>query len=207
MAYETDSTMQAGMERYTVVAMALHWLIAAAVLAMFATGLWMVDAIDVKATRADAFAVYQWHKSLGLSILLAMGLRILWRTVHRPPPLPSTMTAFERMAAHTAHTGFYVLLLAVPLLGWAMVSASVFGLPTIWFGLFEWPHLPVLSALEDKKSVEEAFKTAHRWGAYALIGLVVMHIAAVVKHALIDRDGVIKRMLPGRAEEKAERIL
>ena len=197
--------METAVKRYTGVAMALHWLIAAAVLAMFATGLWMVDAIDVKETRAEAFAVYQWHKSLGLTILLAMGLRLLWRVAHRPPPMPSTMTTFERVAAHTAHMGFYVLLVAVPLLGWAMVSASVFGLPTIWFGLFEWPHLPVLSSLEDKKTVEEALKTAHSWGAYALIGLVVLHVAAVLKHAFVDRDDVVKRMLPGGAEQKAGR--
>ncbi len=196
---------KAARESYTGIAMLLHWLIAAAVLGMFATGLWMVDAIDVKQTRADAFAVYQWHKSLGLTVLAAMVLRILWRLAHRPPPLPPSMSTAERMAAHAVHMGFYVLLLSVPLLGWAMVSASVFGLPTIWFGLVEWPHLPVLSELENKKSVEEALKTAHGWAAYLLIGLVVLHVAAVLKHVFVNRDGTIQRMLPGGGRRKAER--
>ncbi len=191
-------------QRYTVVAIVLHWLIAVAVLAMFGSGLWMVDAIDVKETRADAFTVYQWHKSLGLTILVLMGLRVIWRLTHRPPELPAGMKPFEKLAAHGTHVAFYVLLVAAPLLGWAMVSASVYGLPTIWFGLFEWPHLPVLSELENKKPVEDAMRLAHGWVAWVLIGLVVLHLAAVVKHSVVDRDGLLKRMLPGGGSKRAD---
>lgn len=190
--------------RYSSVAMMLHWLIAVAVLAMCATGVWMVDAIDVKETRADAFAVYQWHKSLGLTILVLMVLRIIWRLTHRPPDLPAGMKTLERLAAHTTHLGFYLLLLVIPLLGWAMVSASVYGLPTIWFGLFEWPHLPLLSGLENKKPVEDFLRSAHGWSAYLLIGLIVVHLAAVAKHTFVDRDGILKRMLPGGKKTKAD---
>lgn len=189
-------------ERYTSVAIALHWLIALAVLAMIGTGLWMVEAINVKETRADAFAVYQWHKSLGLTILVMMVLRIVWRFWHKPPPLPLSMSAREKLAAHGTHVVLYVLLLAMPLLGWAMVSASIYGLPTIWFGLFEWPHLPLLSQLENKKPVEDALKLAHGWAGYVLIGVIALHLMAVLKHTLIDRDGIMTRMLPRGAAKK-----
>ncbi|MCH9807572.1 MAG: cytochrome b [Alphaproteobacteria bacterium] len=206
MTIDTQKTAQPNAavahDRYSTVAMALHWLIAIAVLAMFGTGLWMVEAIDVKETRADAFAVYQWHKSLGLSVLVLMAARIIWRLTHRPPALPMGMKPMEKLAAHSTHAAIYVLLVAVPLLGWAMVSASVFGLPTIWFGLFEWPHLPVLSGLENKKPVEDWLRLAHGWVAYVLIGLVVLHLAAVVKHTVIDRDDILKRMLPGGGRNK-----
>jgi cytochrome b561 len=182
---------------YTVVAIALHWLTALAVMTLLAAGLWMTDAIQQPDTKAVAFKVYQWHKSLGLTVMVLTVLRIIWRVMNPPPPLPSDMTPFERTAASLTHAAFYTLLLAIPLAGWAMVSASPFGLPTMVFGLFEWPHITPLTGVEDKKAVEAVFKFAHKIMGFGLIVLLALHIAAALKHHLVDHDDVLTRMLPG----------
>jgi len=184
-------------KRYTAVAIILHWLIAAAILTLIVSGLWMTDAIKAPATQASAFAVYQWHKSLGLTVLALSLLRLMWRFANPPPPLPDGMGWLSRLAAHGTHWAFYILMIGMPLLGWAMVSSSVFGLPTIVFGLFEWPHIPMLAALEDKAPVEAAFKSAHRAGGYVMIALLILHVAAALKHHFFDRDHVLAAMLPG----------
>jgi cytochrome b561 len=180
--------------RYSTVAILLHWTIAAAIVAQVASGLWMVRAIHSAGSQAAAFHAYQWHKSLGLTILVLSLLRLCWRLANPPPPLPTSMTRLQRRAARTMHGLFYALTLGIPLVGWLMVSASPLGLPTMVFGLFEWPHVPWLAGLGS--SVEVALKTAHRAMAYALIGLLVLHVAAALKHHLSDRDDILARMLP-----------
>src|SRR5262245_6526436 len=179
---------------YGAVAIALHWTIAAAILVQLATGLWMVRTIRFAESQAIVFHLYQWHKSLGLTILVLSLLRLCWRLANPPPPLPATMTWIARKSAMAIHWLFYLLTLGIPLVGWAMVSASPLGLPTIFFGLFEWPHIAALAGLGDR--VEAAFKAAHRAMGYAFIGLLTLHVAAALKHHLIDRDNVLARMLP-----------
>ena len=183
-------------DRYTLVAITLHWLIAAAILSLLAAGLWMTDAIKQPETQGLAFSVYQWHKSIGLTVLVLSVARLVWRLAHPPPPLPASLTPFERKASHVVHVLFYVLMIGMPLLGWAMVSASPLGLPTIVYGLFEWPHIGMLAELDNKKPVEDALKLAHRTGGYLMAGLVVLHIGAALKHHFVDRDGVLSRMVP-----------
>ena len=180
--------------RYSAVAIALHWLIAAAIVVQLASGLWMVRAIRSVGSQALAFHAYQWHKSLGLVILALSLMRLCWRLANPPPPFPVVMTRIERAAAKTTHVSFYVLTLGMPLVGWAMVSASPLGFPTMVFGLFEWPHIGWVAGLGG--GVEAAFKSAHRAMGYALIGLLALHVAAALKHHLFDRDDVLARMLP-----------
>ncbi len=193
-----------GSPRYNAVAIALHWSIALAVFALLAAGLWMSDAIKVPETRNFAFKVYQWHKALGLSVLVLTVLRIVWRVMNPPPPLPAGMTSFEVMAAHLSHHGLYALMLAIPVAGWAMVSSSPLGFPTMVFGLFEWPHIPRLAGLEDKKAAEALFKTVHKYLAFGAIALIVLHVGAALKHHFVNRDDVLARMLPGvRAAKKS----
>jgi cytochrome b561 len=180
--------------RYSSVAILLHWTIAAAIVAQLAIGLWMVRAIRFAGSQAVAFHAYQWHKSLGLMILVLSLLRLCWRLANPPPPLPTSMTKLQRKAARTIHGLFYVLTLGMPLVGWLMVSASPLGLPTMVFGLFEWPHIAWLAGLGG--GLEAAFKTAHRSMGYALIMLLTLHVAAALKHHLSDRDDVLARMLP-----------
>jgi len=183
-------------QRYTAAAITLHWLIALAIVTLLVAGWWMTDAIHHPETKATAFKVYQLHKSLGLTVLVLSVLRLIWRLVNPPPPLPDGMTRFERIAAHATHGLFYALIIAIPLAGWAMVSASPFGLPTIVFGLFEWPHIPVLAGLEDKRPVEAVFRNAHEIMAYGLAALLVLHVGAALKHHFVNRDDVLTRMLP-----------
>jgi cytochrome b561 len=181
-------------KRYSAVAISLHWTIAAAILAQLASGLWMVRAIRLPGSQALAFQAYQWHKSLGLTILVLSLLRICWRLANTPPPLPATMTRIERTAAKTLHGLFYLLMLSTPVVGWVIVSASPLGLPTMVFGLFEWPHIPGLAGLGG--GIEAASRTAHRAMGYAFAGLLALHVAAAIKHHLIDGDDVLTRMLP-----------
>jgi cytochrome b561 len=184
------------MSRYSLVAMILHWLIALMIISLFAAGLWMHEAIEEPASRALAFKVYQLHKSFGITVLLLTLLRLAWRFTHKPPPLPIRMKSWERLLARVSHMGFYVLMLAIPFSGWAMVSASPLGLPTIIFGLFEWPHIGPLAAIENKAPVEHLLKEAHELLAFAMIGLLLLHIIAALKHHFFDKDDVLARMLP-----------
>src|SRR5262245_38435120 len=110
--------------RYNTIAILLHWTVAAAIVAQLAIGLWMVRAIRFAGSQAVAFHAYQWHKSLGLVILVLSLLRLCWRLANPPPPLPTSMTKLHRKAVMTIHGMFYVLMLGMPLVGWLMVSAS-----------------------------------------------------------------------------------
>lgn len=187
--------------RYSATAIAFHWAIAILVIGLLASGWWMTGAIRDPARRALAYDVYQLHKAFGLCVLLLTVGRLAWRLTHRAPSLPAHMNALERLGAHVAHILLYGLTLAVPLLGWAMVSASPLGIPTVPFGLFEWPNLPVMGASDDAAAVEAGFKFGHKTLAYIAAAVVVLHVAAALKHQFYDRDGLLSRMLPfgGRA--------
>lgn len=194
-----------GTSRYSRVAILLHWMIAIAILGMIPLGWWMSDAIKDPAQASQAFRAYQLHKSIGLTILVLSVLRLIWRLTHRFPPLPDHMPAWEKLAARISHVLLYVLILALPLSGWIYVSAGwnsamnmPFAVPTIWFGLFEWPHIPWVADAADaiRGSIAGSAMTAHEklaWGAVALVGL---HAAAALKHHFFDRDSVLASMLP-----------
>tara|TARA_B100001179_G_scaffold218562_1_gene191385 strand:+ start:60 stop:632 length:573 start_codon:yes stop_codon:yes gene_type:complete len=182
------------MERYTATAIALHWLIAVAILLQLGSGLWMGGALKDPATQAFAYDVFQWHKALGLSVLVLSLFRLIWRVTHRPPALPPAMPMLERRLAHLGHWALYALMIAIPLSGWVMVSTSKFGLPTSWFGLFEWPHLPVPKDM--RTSANDGSHEAHWLMAYAMIGLLIAHISAALRHHFLLHDTVLWRMLP-----------
>lgn len=179
--------------RYTRVAIALHWLSALAVLGLIVIGLAMTHG-DLAPMRR--FQLYQWHKSVGLTVLALTLLRLGWRLAHRPPPLPATLPARERAGAHAAHALLYGLLIGLPLVGWAVVSASPFNLPTVLYGVVPWPHLPVLPELANKAAVEAVLQQVHAWGAWILIGLLLLHVGAALRHHLVLRDDTLRRMLP-----------
>lgn len=180
-------------QRYSAVAIALHWSVAALILTLLAMGLWMTR---LPPGSASQFALYQLHKSIGVTVLLLTALRLAWRLFHRPPPLPPELGSWERAAARAAHAGLYALTVALPLTGWAMVSASPWNLPTILYGVVPWPHLPVLPDLANKAAAEAALKSAHAAGAWAMLALVALHIGAALKHHFALRDDVLARMLP-----------
>jgi cytochrome b561 len=143
------------------------------------------------------FDIYQLHKSLGITVLVLSMARLLWRLANPPPALPSTLRRWEAALARVTHIGFYVLMIALPLSGWMMVSASVWNIPAVVFGLFTLPHLPVLGTLQDKKPVEDALKEVHEALAIGIFVLLLLHVAAALKHHFVLHDDTLARMLPG----------
>ncbi|WP_306421724.1 cytochrome b [Methylobacterium trifolii] len=175
-------------------AILLHWLSALCVLGLLGIGLLMVHA-DLAPLRR--FQLYQWHKSVGITVLLLTGLRLVWRFGHAPPPHPDGMPARERRAASAAHLTLYGLLVGLPLAGWAVVSLSPFNIPTVLYGLIPWPHLPLSTRIADPAAGEAVMKRVHAYGAWILGLLVLLHVAAALRHHWVLRDDVLRRMLPG----------
>jgi cytochrome b561/polyisoprenoid-binding protein YceI len=189
--------------RYTAVAIVLHWAIAAAIVLDFALGWWMHEAIEDEDWAAQAIAAFQLHKSIGLTILALSLLRLGWRLVGRPPPLPPAMPAWERAAARAVHWAFYALMVAVPFSGWLYASVqwregAPLAVPTLWFGQFEVPHLFGLDELSARARdrLADAFEDTHEWLAWAMAGLLALHVAAALKHRFVDRDDVLASMAP-----------
>lgn len=172
-------------QAYGATAQVLHWLVAVLVFAQFALGLYVLS-LPVSLARL------QWvsrHKSLGLAILVLVLVRIAWRWLHPPPPLPRSMPEWERRAAISTHRLMYLLLVLAPLAGWLFASAA--GLSVNWFGLFIVPDL-----VAPDRTLAAFFKALH-FALVALFGvLVVLHVGAALRHALVLRDGVMQRMLP-----------
>ncbi len=179
--------MPAVKTRYDGVAMLFHWVLAIAIIGTFSVGWYMAD-LPFSLTRLKLF---NWHKWAGVTILALSALRLLWRLWHRPPAdLP--MPAWQKLGAHAVHWLLYAAFFAVPLSGWAYSSAA--GFPIVWFGV-----LPLPDFVPKDKALAESLKQLHQFFAYGLGLLVLAHLGAVVKHVVLDRDGLLRRMLPGRA--------
>lgn len=179
--------------RFNAVAIGFHWLLALALIGSFSVGLYMHD-LPFSVQRVKLF---NYHKWAGVTILALSLLRLLWRLTHRPPPysarVQASMPGWQQRASKISHLSMYLLFFAVPLLGWAYSSAA--GLPIVWFGVLPLPDfVPV-----DKEFATEVLKPLHRYCAYSLAALVVVHVAAALKHQFIDRDGLMARMWPGRS--------
>lgn len=172
---------------YTRTAIALHWLLALAIVGTFSVGFYMADL----AFSPLRLKLYNWHKWAGVTILLLSALRLLWRIRHTPPPLPAGMPTWQVRASHLSHAALYVLFFAVPLAGWAYSSAA--GFPLVWFGV-----LPLPDWVPVSKELAELLKLTHQLLAYGLGLVVLIHLAAVAKHQWVDRDGLLKRMLHAR---------
>lgn len=186
---------RAASARYTWVAIALHWTIGLGILAMLAMGLAMVHAPLAPLLK---FKLYQLHKSVGITILLAALLRLVWRFTHRPPPLPGGMPAWERGAAEGTHVLLYLLMIGMPLVGWALVSVAPLNIPTVLYGVLPWPHIPLTAWFGWSKAAASPVLTfLHAYGAYLLIALLALHAGAALRHHLVLRDDVLRRMIPG----------
>lgn len=170
---------------YTRTAIALHWLIAALILAALPMGLIMTE----MPLSPQKLQFYAWHKWLGVTVFVLALLRLLWRVRHPPPPLPASVPRWQRLAAHLTHACLYALMLAIPLVGWLMSSAK--GFQTVYLGV-----LPIPDLLSKDEALGEALAALHAWLAYALIALLILHVAAALKHHFIDGDDVLRRMRP-----------
>jgi cytochrome b561 len=180
-------------QRYSSIAIALHWIIAAAIVGQIALGFLMASMPDGLAK----FERFQLHKSVGITILLLSALRLGWRLFKKPPPAV-TMPNWQRRAAGVTHWAFYVLLLALPLTGWALVSASPWNLPTLLFGNVPWPHLPAWPMPPGYEGgAQQAAR--HRTCDARLVHVLLLAATSpgALKHHLVDRDATLSRMLPG----------
>ena len=180
--------------RYSAVAMALHWTIAALMITNIGLA-WYFNSLP-HALRSPPT---QLHKSIGITVLLLTLVRIAWRLVNRPPPLPATMRPWEVWAARSVHVLLYVIMLGMPLSGWAMVSASplIKVHPTVLYGVIPWPTFPFPGL--DSDALHSAHKTlefSHGLLAKLAYVTITLHVAAALKHQFLDRDDVVARMIP-----------
>lgn len=172
--------------RYTRVATWLHLLIGGAVVANI--GLAMLTEDMPKATHMAAMGV---HKALGITILFLTLLRIAWRFTHKQPPLPAAIPAWQVMLGKTVHFIFYALLILLPLSGWIWMSAA--DAPISYFGLFDVPALT-----GPDKVLGKTMHNRHEIMGLLMLGLVILHLLAALKHQYIDRTPFLARMNPFR---------
>ena len=177
--------------RYHTAAIILHWVMAVACILMLGSGLTLEYA---ELAQQFKFQLFQWHKSLGVLLLVAVALRIGVRLWQKPPALPA-FAQWEVLASKLGHFGLYVVMIAMPLSGWTMVSSSPYGLPTYVFGMFEWPHIPGLAANEAVNGIAGEI---HEICAWLFLVLLAGHIGAVIKHAVFDHENLLRRMWWGK---------
>lgn len=171
--------------RYSTVSLLFHWGIALAVLAQVLL-ITAHEATEGAISREFTSA----HKALGLTILVVTLARIGWRLANPALPLPPGTPAWQRIGARATHVGFYLLMIGLPLGGWAASSAA--GRDISWFGLFNWPLLP----LPQSRELAGQFMDAHEAGVKVLYVLLALHVLAALKHHFVDRDNVLHRMIP-----------
>jgi cytochrome b561 len=177
------------MERFTIPAIILHWLVAILIAAAFALGITMVDIPGITPTKLKYFS---WHKWLGVTVLGLACVRLIWRLTHTSPAYPLSMPAWQQKAAHGLHALLYLLIFAVPVSGYFYSLAA--GVPVVYLGI--WP-MPVL--IEADPQLKPVLKQLHYLLNTMLLACIAVHVLAALKHHFIDRDGVLKRMLPGRS--------
>jgi len=178
-------TNRTGGERYSRVAIAFHWTIAVLVVANLIIGIGHDYSPALRALMGA-------HKAIGITVLALTAGRVAWRLTHRPPALPAGTPAWEKGVAHATHWTLYLLMVAMPVTGWMMVSGPGPGpqRPLSWFGLFDVPLLPVGSRASDLGH------DAHGLLGWLMLALVVLHVAAALRHHLLLRDSVLVRIAP-----------
>lgn len=181
-------------DRYSNVAITLHWVIAAGIVFQILLA-WRMD--DLKTPLG--FALIQLHKSVGITILLLSLVRLGWRLAN-PPPREVGLNRWEATLSKITHLGFYGIMIGMPITGWIMVSASRISIPTVLFGVVPWPHVPGLAHLaEPAKSAWRAIgHEGHEWLAFGTYLLLLLHVAGALKHQVFDRESpILARMAPG----------
>lgn len=192
-----DATSTHVQQRYTTVAIILHWAIAFFIFNNLMFGFFMEDYPDAQRRSAVAF-----HISCGLSVLVLVVLRLLWRITHRPPPFLPGTTPRETRLAHAVHHAIYFLMFAMPITGWLFLSANPPGRPgSLIFGLFRLHRFEFLTGLQPRelqKQVHDVIVEVHGIGAWILIGLLALHVLGALKHQFVDKQPELARMGIGR---------
>lgn len=175
--------MKGPTDRHDAFARLLHWSMALLILAMLFVGVAMVASVTLRPT------LLALHRPIGVALLLLAIVRLLHRLRRRTPELPRDLPRWQRAAAHASHIALYALMLAMPLIGWAMVSAA--GNPVVLWGSV---HLPPIAPHDP--ATYSLLRGAHAWLARALLAVVLLHLAGALHHAWVRRDGVFRTMAP-----------
>ena len=190
--------------KYTNVAIVLHWLIGIAILFMFVLG-WFMTELPKETPKTTSFDIFNlglitWgvegeqsqrsfyfnlHKSVGLSLLMLIVLRMYWRFTHRPPAFLNSMKLWEKRLAKATHHSLYLLMFLIPLSGIIMSAGSKYGIK--WFGIKVIPGF-------DDKAIRELFYEFHEIFGLLLLLILILHILGAVKHSIVDKDGTLRRM-------------
>lgn len=168
---------------FGLVAILLHWVMAILIIGLLASGLYMVG-LPISLQKLK---LYGWHKEYGLLVLGLVIVRLGWRLLNTTPLL--SLPWWERLTAHLVHWAFYGFMLAMPISGWLITSAA--GLPASFFNLFTLPNL-----IAPNKELLPVFEIIHQWLGYALLATIVLHSLAALKHHFINKDDILRRMLP-----------
>jgi cytochrome b561 len=184
------------MPRYTNIAILLHWLIALLIIAAFLLGVTMVNIHGITPTKLKYFS---WHKWVGVTVLTLACLRLLWRLFHQAPPYPVTMPTWQKKAASGLHGLLYVLMFAVPISGYFFTLST--GVPVVYLGIIP---LPVL--IDPNPEIKESLRLLHFSLNLTLFICICLHVLAALKHQFIDRDNVMKRMLPTRPSSSLKEL-
>jgi cytochrome b561 len=184
-------------QRYTTIAILLHWATAFFIFNNLLFGFFMEDYPDAKRLPAVFF-----HISCGMSVLALVVLRLIWRATHKPPAFPSVMTRGESKLAHAVHHSIYLLMFVLPITGWLFLSANPPGRPgPPIFGLFSLPKFDFMANIlpqPRQKEIHDALVEVHEIAAWILIGLLVLHVLGALKHQFKDRVPELARMGLGR---------
>ncbi|MEW5422797.1 cytochrome b [Amorphus sp. 3PC139-8] len=183
-------------ERWGWLSRFLHWSIAALILFQLALGLYMTDFVS---DMTEQFDLFQLHKSWGFVVFCLAVIRVSWRLFNRQTPhLPAGTAGWQRVASHLSHGLLYLLILVMPLSGWVMSAASptqdYLNIQNMVFGLFAMPD-PWVPGV---RSLSDAAGEVHEISAWIMLAILAIHVAAALKHHLIDKDDVLRRMTWGR---------
>jgi cytochrome b561 len=177
-------------QRFTLLQRLLHWLMAICILAMLFIGVGMVSTVMPK-----YLTLVSIHKPFGVAILVLALIRLATRLRYGAPALPADLPEPMKLAAHLSHYVFYVLMIALPLIGWGMLSAAAY--PIVLFGGVNLPAI-----LPQSDSLHTALWNAHYYLAFAFFALILMHVAAALFHGLVRRDGVFEAMASLSTDDK-----
>ncbi|MEE2525235.1 cytochrome b [Hyphobacterium sp. HN65] len=185
--------------RYSTVALTLHWILAILLVGMVFFG-WQADdaraallAGDESVTLEEVLFLFNWHKTVGLLVIVLSLGRLGWRLTHPAPPLPDGMKPWERVVAKATHWAFYALMIGLPLGGWLAASTASDADTGL---LFNMASLPIPALTGENESLHEIVAFMHSKGAWALLILLGLHVLAGLKHHFVDRDDVLARMVP-----------
>ena len=182
--------MSVGHTRFSLLQRLLHWLMAICILGMLFIGVGMVSTVMPK-----YLTLVSIHKPLGIAILVLALIRLTVRLRQGAPPLPADLPEPMKLAAQLSHYALYALMIAMPLIGWGMLSAAAY--PVVLFGGM---HLPAI--LPQSDGLHTLLWNAHFYLAFAFFALILMHAAAALFHALVRRDGVFDAMAPWSSRER-----